>query len=115
MQQRGAWVVVVAAGIVVTLSAQGPAPAFAVASVKRAEPGIQGGRVQFLPGGRFSGENVPIDFVVQYSQRSAWMSTDLSGHGETTQSCSRSHQLSRALHRSPGTTGTAPRIAAGSD
>jgi bla regulator protein blaR1 len=64
MKQRGAWFFVVAAGMVVTLSAQGPA-AFEVTSVKRAEPGIQGGRVQFLPGGRFSGENVPIDFVVQ--------------------------------------------------
>jgi uncharacterized protein (TIGR03435 family) len=65
MKQCGAWFFVVAAGIGITLSAQAPAPAFEVASVKRAEPGIQGGRVQFPPGGRFSAENVPIDFVLQ--------------------------------------------------
>ena len=56
---------VVVAGIAITLSAQAPAPTFEVASIKHAEPGLQGGRVRFLPGGRFSGENVPLDFVLQ--------------------------------------------------
>lgn len=65
MKHPGAWLVVVAAGIVVTLSAQAPAPAFEVASVKRAVPGTPGSRVRFLPGGRFVGENVALEFVLQ--------------------------------------------------
>lgn len=48
-----------------TLAAQTPAPKFDVASVKRAVPGTPGSRVRFLPGGRFVGENVAIQFVIQ--------------------------------------------------
>jgi bla regulator protein blaR1 len=59
------WPYVVIAGLVVTASAQTPQPTFEVASVKLAAPGIPGGRVQFLPGGRFVGENVPFDFLLQ--------------------------------------------------
>ena len=40
-------------------------PRFEVASIRRAEPGTTGGRIQFLPGGRFSGFNVAIEFVLQ--------------------------------------------------
>ncbi len=47
------------------LAAQSDAPRFEVASVKPAVPGTVGGRVQFLPGGRFVGENVPVEFVIQ--------------------------------------------------
>lgn len=65
-RHRRLWsVVVVATGLAMTASAQTPPPAFEVASVKRAAPGITGGRVQFLPGGRFVGENVPLDFLLQ--------------------------------------------------
>lgn len=46
------------------LAAQGAAAAFEVASVRRAEPGLTGGRVQFLPG-QFLGENVALQFVLQ--------------------------------------------------
>lgn len=63
--QRREWLAVaVVAGMVVPLVAQAP-PAFEVASVKRAEPGKTGGRVRFLPGGRFVGENVSLQFVIQ--------------------------------------------------
>ena len=37
---------------------------FEAASVKRSVPGTTGGRVQFLPG-RFVGENVPVDYLLQ--------------------------------------------------
>jgi uncharacterized protein (TIGR03435 family) len=37
---------------------------FEAASVKRSVPGTTGGRVQFLPG-RFIGENVPLDYLLQ--------------------------------------------------
>jgi uncharacterized protein (TIGR03435 family) len=47
------------------LVAQSVAPRFDVASVKRAIPGETGGRVRFLPGGRFVGENVSLEFVIQ--------------------------------------------------
>ena len=47
------------------LGAQTPRPAFDVVSVKRAVPGTTGGGVRFLPGGRFVGENVYIEFVIQ--------------------------------------------------
>src|SRR5688572_26732168 len=40
------------------------APTFEAVSVKRSVPGTTGGRVQFLPG-RFVGENVPLDFLLQ--------------------------------------------------
>jgi len=50
---------------VAVLAAQTPNPKFEVASVKRAVPGTTGGRVQFLPGGRFVAENVPLDFLLQ--------------------------------------------------
>jgi len=39
--------------------------AFDVASVKSSVPGTIGGRVQFLPGGRFSATNVPLNFLIQ--------------------------------------------------
>jgi uncharacterized protein (TIGR03435 family) len=38
---------------------------FDVVSVKHAVPGTPGSRVRFLPGGRFVGENVAIQFVIQ--------------------------------------------------
>jgi uncharacterized protein (TIGR03435 family) len=38
---------------------------FDVTSVKRAVPGTPGSRVRLLPGGRFVGENVAIQFVIQ--------------------------------------------------
>lgn len=64
--QRGGWLSLCAAvGMTATLVAQAPGPAFEVASVKRAEPGKTGGRVRFLPGGRFVGENVSLEFVIQ--------------------------------------------------
>ena len=47
------------------LAAQETGPRFEVASVKRALPGTTGGRVQFPPGGRFVGDNIPIDFLIQ--------------------------------------------------
>jgi uncharacterized protein (TIGR03435 family) len=50
----------------VAVSAQTtPKPTFEVASIKRSIPGTTGGRVQFLPGGRFVGENVSLDFLLQ--------------------------------------------------
>jgi uncharacterized protein (TIGR03435 family) len=48
-----------------TAAAQNAAPAFDVASIHRAAPGLTGGRVQFPPGGRFTAENVPLDFILQ--------------------------------------------------
>jgi uncharacterized protein (TIGR03435 family) len=57
--------VAVAALSLAPLSAQTPTPAFDVVSVKRAVPGTTGGGVRFLPGGRFVGENVYIEFVIQ--------------------------------------------------
>ena len=48
-----------------SLAAHAQAPAFDVVSVKRAVPGTPGSRVRFLPGGRFVGENVAIQFVIQ--------------------------------------------------
>jgi uncharacterized protein (TIGR03435 family) len=39
--------------------------AFDVTSVKRAVPGTPGSRIRFLPGGRFAGENVAVQFVIQ--------------------------------------------------
>jgi uncharacterized protein (TIGR03435 family) len=63
--QRWLLSLVLLLGMVVTLSAQTPTPTFDVASVKRAVPGTPGGRVQFLPGGRFVGQNVSLDFLLQ--------------------------------------------------
>ena len=63
--QPWSWTSLVAVGIVVTLSAQAAKPAFEVASVRRAIPGTPGGRVQFLPGGRFVGENISLEFLLQ--------------------------------------------------
>lgn len=53
------------AAVALPLDAQSDAPRFDVASVKRAVPGETGGRVRFLPGGRFLGENVSLEFVIQ--------------------------------------------------
>jgi uncharacterized protein (TIGR03435 family) len=49
------------------LFGQAPAvgPAFDVESVKPAIPGQTGGRMQFLPGGRFTATNVPLDYMIQ--------------------------------------------------
>lgn len=62
---RSCLLLLVVAGMAAPLAAQSPGPAFEVASVKRAEPGKTGGRVRFLPGGRFVGENVSLEFVIQ--------------------------------------------------
>ncbi len=40
-------------------------PAFEVASVKPATPGDTGAFVRFLPDGRFSADNVPLNFLIQ--------------------------------------------------
>jgi uncharacterized protein (TIGR03435 family) len=45
--------------------ALGQTPAFEVASVKPATPGDTGAFVRFLPGGRFSAVNVPLNFLIQ--------------------------------------------------
>ncbi len=63
--RSGVMAFVASIGMVVPLAAQGPGPAFEVASVKRAVPGTPGGRVQFLPGGRFVGDNVSLEFMIQ--------------------------------------------------
>jgi uncharacterized protein (TIGR03435 family) len=47
------------------LAAQSDGPRFEVASVKRAIPGTTGGAVGFPPGGRFVGQNVSLEFVIQ--------------------------------------------------
>jgi uncharacterized protein (TIGR03435 family) len=47
------------------LFAQTTKPTFEVAPIRRSEPGTRGGRVRFLPGGRFIGENIPLDFLIQ--------------------------------------------------
>jgi uncharacterized protein (TIGR03435 family) len=44
---------------------QATPPAFEVASVKSAVPGTTGGRIQFLPGGRFTATNVPLNYLIQ--------------------------------------------------
>jgi bla regulator protein blaR1 len=62
---RCLWSLVGVAGMVLAVSAQAPPSRFEVASVKVAEPGLTGGRVQFLPGGRFVAQNVPFDFLLQ--------------------------------------------------
>ena len=62
---RRLWFIVVVVGIVTAASAQTTRPAFDVASVKRAGTSLGGGRVQFLPGGRFVAENAPLEFVLQ--------------------------------------------------
>jgi len=41
------------------------APAFEVASVKFSSPGTTGGRMQFLPGGRFIASNVSLTYLLQ--------------------------------------------------
>jgi uncharacterized protein (TIGR03435 family) len=67
MQRLSAWLPIgVAAAVwLAPLAAQTQAPAFDVASVKRAVPGTPGAFIRFLPGGRFVGENVAIQFVIQ--------------------------------------------------
>jgi uncharacterized protein (TIGR03435 family) len=45
--------------------ALGQTPAFEVASVRPATPGDTGAFVRFLPGGRFSAVNVPLNFLIQ--------------------------------------------------
>ena len=55
-------------GLAVTalpLAAQSDSPRFEVASVKRAVPGTTGGWVRYLPGARFLGENVSLEFLIQ--------------------------------------------------
>lgn len=41
------------------------APAFEVASIRPSDPEEQGGRVQFLPGGRFTVNNAQLIFIIQ--------------------------------------------------
>ncbi|HEY6344754.1 MAG TPA: TIGR03435 family protein [Bryobacteraceae bacterium] len=41
------------------------APAFEIASVKSSVPGTLGGRIQFLPGGRFRATNAPFKYLLQ--------------------------------------------------
>lgn len=43
---------------------QSSAPAFDVASVKPAVPGTTGARIQYLPGGRFNGTNIPLIYLI---------------------------------------------------
>lgn len=62
---RSGLLVFLVTGMAASLVAQSAGPAFEVASVKRAVPGKTGARVQFLPGGRFVGENVALEFVLQ--------------------------------------------------
>jgi uncharacterized protein (TIGR03435 family) len=65
-------------------------PTFDVASVKSSVPGETGGRVQFLPGGRFIATNVSLTFLIQrtYEVREFqvvgtpnWMSIIADGYG----------------------------------
>jgi uncharacterized protein (TIGR03435 family) len=63
--QRAIWTMVAVAGLVASAGAQDARPAFEVASVRHATPGETGGRVQFLPGGRFLAQNVPLNFLLQ--------------------------------------------------
>jgi uncharacterized protein (TIGR03435 family) len=49
----------------ILLAQSEPAPRFEVTSVRRAIPGETGGRVQFLPGGRFVAQNVALNFLLQ--------------------------------------------------
>ena len=63
--KRCGGVLIAVVAMATTLWAQAAAPTFDVASVRHATPGETGGRVRFLPGGKFSGENVAIEFVLQ--------------------------------------------------
>lgn len=55
-----------AVAFIVSVSlALGQSPAFDVASVKPAKPGETGGRLQFLPGGRFVVTNVALIYILQ--------------------------------------------------
>jgi uncharacterized protein (TIGR03435 family) len=63
--RRWLWPFVMVAGLTVTAATQGPPARFDVASVRRATPGETGGRVQFLPGGRFVAQNVALNFLLQ--------------------------------------------------
>src|SRR5688572_7372618 len=59
------WAFVLTLGLTGTAAGQEPSPTFDVVSVRRATPGETGGRVQFLPGGRFLAQNVPIHFLIE--------------------------------------------------
>jgi len=47
------------------LSTGALAQSFDVAAIKLSPPGLFGGRVQFLPGGKLAAENVPLNFLVE--------------------------------------------------
>jgi len=65
IRHRLLWASVIAVGLAVAASGQESKPTFEVASVRRATPGETGGRIQFLPGGRFLAQNVAIQFVIE--------------------------------------------------
>jgi uncharacterized protein (TIGR03435 family) len=56
---------VFAAASVALAQPQAAPQVFDVASVKSAVPGTLGGRLEFLPGGRFTATNVPLNFLIQ--------------------------------------------------
>ena len=60
----GVMAFVASIGMVAPLAAQGPRPAFEVASVRPADQS-KIGRVRFLQGGRFLAENISLEFVIQ--------------------------------------------------
>lgn len=61
---NSAWRVCVFVFVALMLLAQS-APVFEVASIKLNPPGLRGGGLQFPPGGRCIGSNVPLDFLIQ--------------------------------------------------
>jgi uncharacterized protein (TIGR03435 family) len=78
------------AAVYLVMLQQAASPVFEVASVKSSVPGENGGRVQFLPGGRFMATNVPLTFLIQqtYEVRDFqvvgapnWMSVIADGYG----------------------------------
>ncbi len=71
MKHRGAWYVVTAALAAVTLSAQPPAPAFEVASVKRNPSGgpLSLPTLQIHPGGGFTAINQSLARLIAFAYR----------------------------------------------
>jgi uncharacterized protein (TIGR03435 family) len=53
------------AAVYLVLLQQAAPPVFELASVKAAIPGATGGRIQFLPGGRYVATNVSLTFLIQ--------------------------------------------------
>jgi uncharacterized protein (TIGR03435 family) len=56
---------IICAGLVTLLSTGVLAQSFDVAAIKLSPPGLFGGRVQFLPNGKFTAENVALNFLVE--------------------------------------------------